>query len=121
MCVCNPTSFKNLNTSFPVIFRVDATTVCFPSLIPEQRPQPVHLAFRDISYSIVNRHILQGVDGLIRPGQILAVMGPSGCGKTTLLNTLSGRLKLDSGQIYLNRYYFTSEELFKVIFKAVNY
>lgn len=30
-------------------------------------------------------------------------MGPSGCGKTTLLNSLSGRLKLDSGQIFLNR------------------
>ncbi|VEN52267.1 unnamed protein product [Callosobruchus maculatus] len=30
-------------------------------------------------------------------------MGPSGCGKTTLLNALSGRLKLDSGQIFFNR------------------
>lgn len=30
-------------------------------------------------------------------------MGPSGCGKTTLLNCLSGRLRLDSGQIFLNR------------------
>lgn len=30
-------------------------------------------------------------------------MGPSGCGKTTLLNCLSGRQKLDSGQITLNR------------------
>ncbi|XP_065171136.1 uncharacterized protein E23 isoform X1 [Atheta coriaria] len=30
-------------------------------------------------------------------------MGPSGCGKTTLLNCLSGRLRLDSGHIYLNR------------------
>ncbi|XP_030758559.1 ABC transporter G family member 14 isoform X3 [Sitophilus oryzae] len=30
-------------------------------------------------------------------------MGPSGCGKTTLLNCLSGRLKLDSGQIHFNR------------------
>lgn len=31
------------------------------------------------------------------------IIGPSGCGKTTLLNCLSGRLRLDSGQIFLNR------------------
>ncbi|XP_073992404.1 ABC transporter G family member E23 isoform X2 [Rhodnius prolixus] len=30
-------------------------------------------------------------------------MGPSGCGKTTLLNCLSGRVKMDSGTIRLNR------------------
>lgn len=89
---------------FILFFRIDTTTVHFPCLIADQRPLPVHLAFKGISVSVGNRPILQDVDGLVRPGQILAVMGPSGCGKTTLLNTLSGRLKLDSGQIYLNRY-----------------
>jgi ABC-type multidrug transport system ATPase subunit len=83
--------------------RVDAATVHFPCLITEHRPLPVHLAFRGITVSAGSRPILQDVDGLVRPGQILAVMGPSGCGKTTLLNTLSGRLKLDSGQIFFNR------------------
>ncbi|KAG5885739.1 hypothetical protein JTB14_007846 [Gonioctena quinquepunctata] len=83
--------------------RVDATTVHFPCLITDQRPIPVHLAFRGITVSAGTRPILQDVDGLVRPGQILAVMGPSGCGKTTLLNALSGRLKLDSGQIFFNR------------------
>lgn len=63
----------------------------------------MHLAFRGLTVSAGSRQILQDVDGLVRPGQILAVMGPSGCGKTTLLNCLSGRLKLDSGQIFFNR------------------
>lgn len=98
MCFC-----RNVENESFFNFRVDATTVHFPCLITDQRPLPVHLAFRGISVSVGNRQILQDVDGLVRPGQILAVMGPSGCGKTTLLNTLSGRLKLDSGQIYLNR------------------
>lgn len=35
--------------------------------------------------------ILKKVSGLVRPGELLAIMGPSGGGKTTLLNALSGR------------------------------
>lgn len=61
------------------------------------------MCFRGISVKLNGRQILKDVDGIVRPGQILAVMGPSGCGKTTLLNCLSYRQKLDSGEIYLNR------------------
>lgn len=48
------------------------------------------------------RFALKNVSGVVKPGQILAVMGPSGCGKTTLLNALSGRAPLESGNIYVN-------------------
>lgn len=36
--------------------------------------------------------ILTGANGLVKAGEIVAIMGPSGSGKTTLLNTLAHRL-----------------------------
>lgn len=38
----------------------------------------------------------------LEEGKILAVLGPSGCGKSTLLRLISGLLRPDSGELYLN-------------------
>ncbi|KAK1293660.1 ABC transporter G family member 11 [Acorus calamus] len=51
------------------------------------------------------KHILHGVTGYARPGEVLAIMGPSGCGKSTLLDTLAGRLASNirkSGEVLIN-------------------
>ncbi|KAF3588791.1 hypothetical protein F2Q69_00031752 [Brassica cretica] len=41
------------------------------------------------------KHILKGITGSTRPGEILALMDPSGGGKTTLLKIKGGRLTDD--------------------------
>ncbi|GME41012.1 ABC transporter pmr5 [Neofusicoccum parvum] len=52
-------------------------------------------SFENVAYTIVadgrEKRLLDGVTGIVRPGQLTALMGASGAGKTTLLDTLAQR------------------------------
>nr|GEY24634.1 ABC transporter G family member 21 [Tanacetum cinerariifolium] len=98
-----------------------------PSQLPLAREslRPITLKFEDLAYTIkspseeenglispkpyTDRILLNGVSGVVRPGELLAMLGPSGSGKTTLLTALAGRLpgKI-SGSITYSGQPFTS-------------
>ncbi|KAL4955224.1 P-loop containing nucleoside triphosphate hydrolase protein [Aspergillus filifer] len=52
------------------------------------------------------RNLIDGLNGSVQQGELLALMGPSGCGKTTLLNLLARRTASSgaksAGQCYVN-------------------
>lgn len=54
---------------------------------------PTSLHFSDISYTLGNRKILDGISGCIKPGQVMAIMGASGAGKSTFLDILAKKNK----------------------------
>lgn len=61
---------------------------------PERRVEErMEVQWREITFKIDEKFLLEKVSGFARPGRVLAVMGPSGSGKTTLMEILSGRRK----------------------------
>ncbi len=54
---------------------------------------------RGLGYSDGPRHILDDIDLVIRPGEIVTIVGPNGAGKTTLLRVLIGALRPGRGEV----------------------
>ena len=54
------------------------------------------------SYQYRGREIFSGVDFTVAKGDVFCLLGPNGCGKTTLLNCISGLLKVNKGEILVD-------------------
>ena len=58
------------------------------------------LEIKNLQASINNKSILKGLNLVIKPGELHAIMGPNGSGKSTLANVLSGKIGYEiSGEL----------------------
>lgn len=63
---------------------------------------PDELIIKDLHVSVEGQRILNGVDLVVRKGEVCALMGPNGSGKSTLAYTLMGHPKytVDKGEVW---------------------
>lgn len=75
-------------------------------------PQPIrgHVVFKDVSFqyngsnngAMSERVILQGVDFVAEPGQMIAILGATGAGKTSLVHLIPRFYDVSQGQITID-------------------
>jgi len=62
------------------------------------------LEIKNLHASVENNEILRGIDLIVRPGEVHAIMGPNGSGKSTLASIIAGKSDYDvtAGAVTLN-------------------
>lgn len=60
------------------------------------------ISLKNINVSYSNNTILENLNLDIKDKEFLTLLGPSGCGKTTILRTIAGFIKPDSGSVLFN-------------------
>ncbi|MEP7375425.1 MAG: ABC transporter ATP-binding protein [Chitinophagaceae bacterium] len=58
------------------------------------------LVLKDVSHNYGAISVLNDINLVVNPGEVVVLVGPSGCGKTTILNLLSGYIEPVSGSIH---------------------
>lgn len=60
------------------------------------------IEIRNVSIKLGNKQILKDISLTADKGGILCLLGPSGAGKTTLIRLITGALKANSGEIFVD-------------------
>ncbi len=65
-------------------------------------PSSSRLVLENVSHSYGAVHVLNKLNLVVNPGEVVVLVGPSGCGKTTILNLLSGYISPVEGTVMRN-------------------
>ena len=65
-------------------------------------PSFSRLILENVSHSYGAVHVLNKLNLVVNPGEVVVLVGPSGCGKTTILNLLSGYISPVEGAVMRN-------------------
>ena len=60
------------------------------------------LKCNNVTKSLGNKKIINGVDLVLKNSEIIGMIGPNGAGKTSLMKLLTGLYKLDEGEISID-------------------
>ncbi len=63
---------------------------------------PPRIRATNLTYTIGDAHLVDGISLDVRPGEVLLLVGPNGAGKSTLLQLLSGDLHPTGGEVALD-------------------
>lgn len=78
---------------------------------------PTTLHFRSITYAVSGHQVLKDIHGVVKPGELMAIVGASGAGKTSFLDILAGKNKRGkvSGEVMINGRIFSAQEYKHVV------
>ncbi len=74
----------------------------------QDRPAAM-LSVRDVVSGYGGPPIVRGVSVQVGAGEIVTIVGPNGAGKSTLLKAIAGLLRVESGQVVLDRADITNQ------------
>ena len=69
------------------------------------------LSLRGVGHAYLGRSVLDGIDLVVAPGEIVALVGPSGCGKSTLVHIAAGLTEARTGRV--DRHYLRHAMVFQ--------
>ncbi len=73
-----------------------------PSTTPPRRASPIRLRCCGLRLEYDRKAALRGVDLQVHAGEIVAVLGRNGSGKTSLLRSIMGLARLQTGEVWLD-------------------